>query len=520
MRELNRRKDMSDRQLDNNSMLERFLSAFERVANKLPTPFTIFAILFTITAIISVLMSGTTAISPATGEEVITKNFFSAEGIQWLLENLVRNFTGYAPLGVVLVMTIAIGLCEEVGFLTHLIKSAMRGMPISALPYFTIMIGIIGQTASDSAQLLVPPLAASIYLAAGRHPVVGLLTAFAGVGLGYLANPMITTTDVLTSGITNSVLDNFIPGMRVEVIGNHYFKIVSFFFLAVVLGFVSDKYIEPRWGKYTGKALHLTENTNSDEVTPEMKKGMKWAKIATLAYVLLIIAGMLAPGVLLNPETGLIGSPFLSGIVPIVFGLLVSAGLAYGFGSGALVSEASVGKTIAKQMAGMGGYLAMAFTAAQFTSLFTWSNIGTILSISGAKSLEAAGFVGAPLFVTFIIFVVLLDYLISSSSAKWTILAPIFVPMFGYLGYHPAFSQLAYRIGDAGANILGPLNVFLWLLLDISKERYDDSLKIGNFLSTLFVFMIVAMIGFIIIFLIWMTLGLPVGPGSPVHITI
>lgn len=501
------------------SFLERFLDAFERVANKLPTPFTIFAILFVIVAVCSVIFDGASQISPATGEEVVTKNFLTNEGLHWILSSLVKNFTDYAPLGVVLVMTIGIGLCDDVGFLTHLIKKLMKNMPARALPYFTLMVGVVGQVASDSSQLLIPPLAGALYMAAGRHPVVGVLTAFAGCGLGYTANPLVTTTDVLAASISNSVLQASMPDITVDVLGNHYFKIVSFLLLAVVMGLVSEKIVEPRWGTYKGKALNTQDESLKEVETEDMKRGMKWAGIATLVYVAIIVAGLMIPGALLNPKTGgLVGSPFLKGIVPILFGLLVSCGLAYGFGARVLDGEASVGKTIGRQLGGMGGYLAMAFTAAQFTSLFNWTQMGTVLSINGAEALEKSGFVGAPLFVVFIIFVVLLDYLISSSSAKWTILAPIFVPMFSYLGYHPAFTQVAYRIGDAGANILGPMNVFLWLLLDICKERYDDSLQIGNFLSSLFVFFVVSQIGFIVLLLIWMATGLPVGPGSPIFL--
>lgn len=510
---------MNEKAQDKNA-LEKFLDKFAAVVNKLPAPFTMFAMFFVITAILSVILKGTTEVSPATGEEVTILSFFTAEGIQWLLKNLIKNFSGYAPLGTVLVMTIAIGLCEEAGFLQQLIKKMMKGIPRSALPYFTVMIGIVGQMASDSAQLLIPPLAGSLYLATGRHPVVGVLTAFAGVGLGYLANPLVTTTDVLAQGITQSVLESFIPGMTIEVIGNHYFKITSFIFLAFVMGFISDKYLEKRWGKYQGKALKGEIADLNEVETPEQKKGMRMAGITALVYIGLIIAGFMAKGVLSNPEGGLLKSPLLSGIVPIIFGLLVSTGSAYGFGSKTFKGEGDVNKAITKQLSSMGGYMTMAFTAAQFTSLFNWSNMGTILSIKGARALEASGFVGAPLFVVFIIFVVLVDFIMTSSSAKWTILAPIFVPMFGYLGYHPAFTQCAYRIGDAGANIIGPLNVFLWLILDICKERYDDNLKIGDLLSSLFVFFIITQIGFIVLFLIFMYMGIPVGPGSPVYLNL
>lgn len=500
------------------SLLEKFLRGFAKVGNLLPTPFMIFTFLFALVAVISAFVSGSNAIDPASGEEIVVLNFLSTDGLHWFMSNLVKNFTSYAPLGVVLVMTMGIGLCEEVGFLTHGIKKMMKNMPLRALPYFCIMIGIIGQVASDSAQILIPPLAGAIYLAAGRNPIVGVLTAFSGCGLGYLANPLITTTDVLTTGITNSVLEGFMPDLVLDVLCNYYFKVATFLFLALIMGLISDKYLEPRWGKYTGKALGTVDETLHEIETPAQKRGMRWAGIATLLFVALLAVGCFIPGMLLDAETGLIGSPLLSGIVPVIFALLMVCGLAYGFGSGALKGEASISKTLGKQLATMGGYLAMAFMAAQFTSVFNWTKMGTVLSIKGAEALAHSGFVGAPLFIAFIILVVLLDYLITSSSAKWTVMAPIFVPMLAYLGYHPAFVQTTYRIGDAGANILGPTNVFLWILLDICQKKYDDNLKIGNFLSSLFVFFIVSQIGFIILMCIWMALGLPVGPGSPVHL--
>lgn len=252
---------------------------------------------------------------------------------------------------------------------------------------------------------------------------------------------------------------------------------------------------------------------------PLVSRGLKFAGIASLVYIIvLVVAGAMVPGLLLNEDMSLGGSPLLKGVVPILFFLLCIAGISYGIGSKHILKEEDISNIIGKSLAGMGSYLAMAFTAAQFTSLFNWTNMGTVLSIKGARALETSGFDGAPLFITFIVFVVLLDFLITSSSAKWTILAPIFVPMFSYLGYHPAFSQTAYRIGDAGANIIGPLNVFLWMLLDICQERYDEDLQIGDFLSSLFVFFIVSQIGFIILLMVFLALELPVGPGMPVYL--
>lgn len=507
-----------NKEIEKTGALEKFLKGFEKVANFLPTPFTIFTILFVITAFLSLMMAGVSATNPADGKAVVVKNFFTNNGLQWILGSLVTNFTSYAPLGMVLVMTLGIGLCQEVGLLDVIIKGSMKNMPKALLPYLTVGIGVIGQLASDSAQIIIPPLAGAIYLSLGKNPIVGVLSAFAGVGLGYLSNPIITTTDVLSAGITNTVLKTMNTGTQIGVEANWYFKLASIVFVSLAVGFVSDKFIEPYFGKYTGKALDNADLNKHFEETKEIKRGKTWALIALIAYVVVVGIGMATPGVLLHPKTGLIGSSFLKNIVPFLFALFLVTGLAYGFGAGLLKNEAQVNKTLSKTMSSMGGYIVMSFTAAQFMSLFAWTNIGTIASINGAQALKESGFVGIPLIVLFIIFVVLLDFFLSSSSAKWTLLAPIFVPMFSYLGYSPAFTQLAYRIGDAGANVFAPTSVFLWMLLDQCKEKYNPDLKIGNFLSATFVFMLVSQIGFILMLILFMKLNLPIGPGATVYL--
>ncbi len=501
------------------SGFEAFLAGLEKLGNLLPTPFTIFAFLFALTAVCSIIFGsmGTSAINPADGKKVVAQSILTDAGLKWILASLVTNFTGFAPLGLVLVMTLGVGLCEEVGLLNALIRKMMAGLPAPVVPYMIILIGVMAQIASDSATLIIPPLAGAVYLGVGRHPVVGVLTAYAGTTLGYLANPIITGTDALAVGITNTALKVILPNMQLDALCNWYFKLASATFLAVALGFVSDKIVEKRFGKYTGKALDGVK-VDHFAFTPAEQKGLRVTGIAALIYIALLGWGMTVPGLLLHPKTGLIGSPFLSGIIPILWTLFFVSGLTYGIVSGSIKTEADVSKALTRRMASLGSYIVMVFTAAQFMSLFDWSKMGTLLSISGAQGLKAMGLTGIPLILLFIWFIALLDFLIGSASAKWALCAPIFVPMFAMLGYHPAFTQLAYRIGDSAANIMSPTSAFLWMLLDQCKEKYDSSITFGNFLSTQFIFFIVSQVGWAIIMIVWMLLNLPVGPGCPIYL--
>ncbi len=499
---------------------EKFLDGLEWLGNLLPSPFTIFAFLFAVTAVASVIVtaSGATAIHPATGAVIKSQSLFTDLGLKWLLSNLVSNFTSYAPLGMVLVMTLGIGLCEEVGLMNALIRKAMANLPAPMVPYMVLMIGFTARIASDSSSLVIPPLAAIVYLGVGRHPVVGCLTGYAATAVGTLSNPVIAGVDALLCGVTNSAMKSILPNMGLtDALSNEYFKLASCLLMVLVMGFVSDKIVEPRFGKYTGKALASISGDQFALTTTE-KKGLGVAGWIGLLNVALIATGMYIPGVLLDKKTGLINSPFLSGIIPIILVLFFSCGLGYGIASGAIKSEADVSKMLTKKMASLGSYIVMAFASAQFICLFDWTKMGTMLSINGALALKAMGLSGIPLMLLFIIFVAVLDFLIGSASAKWALCAPVFVPMFAMLGFHPAFTQLVYRIGDCAANVISPTNAFLWMLLDQCKEKYDPNATIGSFLSGLFAFFVASQVGLSLLMIVWMLLGLPVGPGAPIHL--
>ena len=493
------------------SAMDVFLTGIEKVCNKLPSPPFIFMFLFALVGVLSFVVSATGAsvINPSNGEVVQAQNFLSVAGLHWFLNNMVSNFTGFAPLGLVITMTLGIGLCEESGLVMGLLRAGLSDVPPAIVPYLIAFIGTIGNIASDTANVIVPPVAGILFLAAGRHPVVGMICGYAGANAGFTANLMIAGTDSLLQGITNTAILTLIPdgSFQVDVTCNWFFMIASTFFCTAVIGGVTQFIVEPRFGKYTGNADEKIEKN-----TPEQSKGLKAAGLFCLVYIAILLA-LFFTGPLAAEGGAFIGSPFLKGLIPILFILFYGAAVAFGIGAGTMNSTAAITKAMNKQMAGMASFISFTFFAGQFQSLFNWTKLGTMLAIVGADALESLGLVGIPMFVMFILLTTVINLFMSSGSAKWAILAPIFVPMFMLLGYHPGFTQLLYRLGDSPTNAITPVSPYIWMVLEIARTKYDKDLQLGTMIGGLIPIAIILEILWIVFMIVWYLAGLPIGPG-------
>ena len=504
---------MSNQTTQKKSAMDVFLSGIEKVCNKLPSPPFIFMFLFALVGVLSFIVSATGAsvVNPSNGEVVQAQNFLSVAGLHWFLDNMVKNFTGFAPLGLVITMTLGIGLCEESGLVMGLLRAGLSDVPPAIVPYLIAFIGTIGNIASDTANVIVPPVAGILFLAAGRNPIVGMICGYAGANAGFTANLMIAGTDSLLQGITNTAILTLIPdgSFQVDVTCNWFFMIASTFFCTAVIGSVVTFMVEPRFGKYTGAADEKIEKN-----TAEQSKGLRAAGIFALIYIIILLVGFFT-GPLAGANGAFIGSPFLSGLIPILFILFYGAAVAYGIGAGTMNSTAAITKAMNKQMAGMASFISFTFFAGQFQSLFNWTKLGTMLAIVGADALESLGLVGIPMFVMFILLTTVINMFMSSGSAKWAILAPIFVPMFMLLGYHPGFTQLLYRLGDSPTNAITPVSAYIWMVLEIARTKYDKDLTLGTMVGGLVPIAIILEILWIVFMIIWYLTGLPIGPGTP-----
>ncbi|WP_211654239.1 AbgT family transporter [Planococcus alpniumensis] len=487
-----------------------FLNFIEKWGNRLPDPFFIFVYLAVFVVLLSWLVSslGTTVVHPGTGEELAIQSIVSGEGIRYILAETINNFTGFAPLGLVLVMMLGIGLAERVGLMETAIKKSILNAPKSLITYAVIFTGIMGNLASDAAFILVPPLAAMVFASVGRHPLAGLAAGFAGTGAGFTANILITGTDALLSGISTEAARAIDDTMVVTPVDNWYFMSASVIVMAIVGAIITEKLVEPRLGTYTGKA-----DNSFEPVTKQENKGLLNAVIAGAVYIGLIVLLLFFPGSpVRNEDGGIIPSPFLSGIVPIILFFFITVAVAYGITVKKITESKDIPAYMGDAIKDMSGYIVLIFAAAQFISYFNWSNLGIWLAVNSAEFLTSINMTGLPVMVGFSVLAALLNLLIFSGSAQWALMAPIFIPMFMLLDYHPAFVQLAFRIADSSTNIITPLNPYILIVLAFMRE-YDKKAGLGTLISLMLPYSLIFFGVWLVMMIIFALTGIPIGPG-------
>jgi aminobenzoyl-glutamate transport protein len=508
----------------------RFLDTVEWFGNLLPHPVTLFAMF----AVAVVLGSGiaayfdVSAIDPrpegtagrAADGVIRVVNLVSVDGLQRIVSNLVTNFTSFPPLGVVLVAILGVSIAEHSG----LISAAMRGLVMGAskrmVTVTIVFAGVLSNTASELGYVVLIPMAAVIFHSLGRHPLAGLAAAFAGVSGGYSANLLIGTVDPLLAGFTTSAANLIDPNYTVNPEANYYFMFISTFLIAGLGALVTEKIVEPKLGKYNPSEASIDLGKQQlEKLTSAEKKGLIGAGVAFVAIGILLALSVVPEwGALRHPQTGLIeGSPFMKGIVVFIFISFAIPGFVYGRIVGTMKTDRDVIDAMAKSISSMGLYIVLVFFAAQFVAFFGWSNLGSILAVSGATLLQDIGLTGPGLFFFFIGMCALVNLSLGSASAQWAIFAPIFVPMLMIVGYSPEVIQAAYRIGDSVTNLITPMMSYFGLILAVAA-RYKKDLGIGTLIATMLPYTMVFFVGWTLLFYIWVfVLGLPVGPGSPTY---
>ncbi len=495
-----------------------FLTVVERVGNALPHPAILFVIMSGLVILVSWLtdVAGIAVEHPASKEgarEIVRPvNLLSVNGLHEILTKMVTNFTGFAPLGTVVVAMLGIGVAERSGLIGTALRLLVLSAPKRLLTFVIVFTGVLSNTASEVGYVLLVPLGGIIFLAVGRHPLAGLAAAFAGVSGGYSANLLLGTVDPLLSGLSQESARIIDPNYVVDPSCNYYFMFASTFFIAAAGTWTTEKIVVPRLGQYKG-------DEKPEELKPltrEERKGLLYAGIVTVLFVLFLLAGTVpSNGFLLDPQTGSIfGSPFLRGIVALIFIGATAAGLAYGIGARTLKSDADIISGMSKTMQTLGEYFVLVFFAAQFVAYFRSTNLGLITAIEGADLLKGSGLDGPPLLVAFVFLSAIINLAIGSASAKWAIMAPVFIPMFMLLGYSPELVQVSYRVGDSTTNIIAPMMSYFPLIVAF-MGRYDKKAGIGTVISTMLPYTFAFLIVWSVLLIIWLVLGLPVGPGAP-----
>ncbi|WP_339611128.1 AbgT family transporter [uncultured Planktosalinus sp.] len=538
------------------NLFTRFLDFVEWMGNLLPHPVTLFAIFALSVILISGLAEwlGWNAIDPrpegAPGRApdgiIEPVSLLNGEGLRRIVSNLVSNFTSFAPLGVVLVALLGVGVAERSG----LISACIRGLVLKAASFkpvsqkkgiaalffkpinfllnpknlVTIAIcfaAVISNTASEMGYVVLVPLSAVIFYSMGRHPLAGLACAFACVSGGYSANLLIGTIDPLLAGLTQEAANIIDPEYTVHAAVNYYFMFISTFLITIVGTFVTLRIVEPKLGVYNPKEASedLSDQSIMSPLTPLEIKALKITGF-TVLIIIALLALTIVPenGVLRNPETGeILNSPFLRGIVSFIFLFFLIPGFVYGRITGSMKDDKGIIDGMANAMSTLGLYIVIVFFAAQFVAYFGWSNLGQIFAVKGAEFLTEIGLTGPAVFIGFIAVSAMVNLMLGSASAQWAVTAPIFVPMLMLIGYSPEVIQAAYRIGDSVTNIITPMMSYFGLILAFAA-KYKKDIGIGTIISMMLPYSILFYIGWMILFYLWVfVLEMPVGPEAPTY---
>ncbi len=511
-------------------LFSRFLATVEWLGNLLPHPVTLFALLAVGIVILSGILGyfevsvidprpeGAKGRSPDGTIEVIS--LLSAEGLQRIVTGLVTNFTGFAPLGTVLVALLGVSVAEHSGLLSTAMRALVMNASKRMVTFAIVFAGIISNTASELGYVVLIPLAAMIFHALGRHPLAGLAAAFAGVSAGYSANLLLGTVDPLLSGITEAAAHMIDPDYVVGPEVNWYFMFISTFLIAGMGTLVTEKIVEPRLGKYdiNDASVKLDEQKMAAPTAQEIC-ALKWAGVAFVA-VCAVLALTVVPenGILRHPETGAVaGSPFLKGIVAFIFISFAVPGFVYGRIAGTMKNDKDIIDAMSKSMGSMGLYITLVFFAAQFVAFFKWTNLGTVMAVEGAALLQQLGLDGPEVFFLFILMCGIVNLSLGSASAQWAVTAPVFVPMLMLVGFAPEVIQAAYRIGDSVTNVISPMMSYFGLIMAMAA-KYKKDVGMGTLIAMMLPYSMVFIVGWTLLFYIWVfVLGMPVGPGAATY---
>ena len=507
------------------SLFNRFLNMVERAGNRLPHPIALFALFAVAIVVISGILSAVgfsevgNLVNSKTGtieeQTIEVVSLFNLKGIAYILTKAVSNFTGFAPLGTVLVAMLGVGVAESSGWISALLRKTVQITPRQMITPVVVFLGVMSNVAGDAGYVVLIPIGALMFMAYGRHPLAGLAAAFAGVSGGFSANLLIGTLDPLLAGITNEAVKIIDPSYAIQPTSNWYFMCASTFLITIVGTLITDKLVEPRLGTYhrTADVIDFGDNT----LTSTESKALKRANLVLLVMVAGMVAILIPQNSFMrNAETGSLvnKSPFMDGIITLVMLYFFVPAVIYGRNSGLFKSHRDVCNAMGKSMAMMSSYVALVFVSSQFINYFKYTQIGTVIALKGANFFKTAGIGPIPLMILFVLFSAFANLFMGSASAKWTFLAPVFVPMFMLLGFSPELTQVAYRIGDSCTNLITPL-MSQFATIVIFTRRYDENAGIGTLVSMMLPYTIGFLITWSVMLVIWMTFGIPVGPGAP-----
>ena len=498
------------------SLINRLLSGIETVGNKLPDPAMLFLVSLFIVWGLSALLSGVSFadLDPRTGEPIRVVNLLTGAAMATFLSNMVTIFTSFAPLGVVLVAMLGVGVADEAGYFNTSIKLLLGKTSTALLTPVVVLVGLISHSAIDAGYVLVIPLGGIIFYAAGRHPLAGIAAAFAGVSGGFSANPVPSALDPLLQGFTQPAAQIIDPAILINPLNNYFFTSASSLLIVGLGWLITDKIIEPRLNQTAPVDQDAEEAPDMSTISPRERRAFWWGTAVLVAGLgLLTLALLPADSPFRDPASGSLNSfsaPIMQSIVPLIFLLFLIPGVVYGFVAGVFKDSKGVVAAMTKAMQGMGYYIVMAFFCALFVHAFSTSNVGALLAVKGAAVLQGMNLPGGVTVVGIIFLTAFVNLFVGSASAKWALLAPIFVPVLMQVGISPDLTQAAYRVGDSSSNIITPLMPYFPLVV-VYCQRYVKGTGIGTLTSLMLPYALTFLVVWSAFLLLYWAVGIPLG---------
>jgi aminobenzoyl-glutamate transport protein len=490
------------------------LDVIERVGNRLPDPALLFLLLLFFVWIVSAVMAPVSfaEIDPRTKQPIVVQSQLTGSALATFMSRMVTTFTSFHPLGVVLVSLLGVGIAEHTGFINAGLKAMLSVTSARLLTPMLIAVGILSHTAADAGYVLVIPLGGVIFHAAGRHPLAGIAAAFAGVSGGFSATFVPSSLDPLLAGLTQEAARLLDPARTVNPLSNYVFTSASAALIIAIGWFVTDRIIEPRVKRLPVDG-DAPESSTMGDLGPRERRGLGFALAAlTVGMAALAVAAWPPASPLRAPDGQLTAAaaPLMQAIVPFIFLFFFVPGVVYGYAAGTVSSHRDIVHGMSKAMSTMGYYIVLAFFVSLFIYAFGQSNLGALFALKGASALRASGLPAEATMFGIIMLSAVANLFIGSASAKWAVLAPIFVPMLMQIGISPEFTQAAYRIGDSSTNIITPLMPYFPLVV-VFCQRYVKATGIGTLVSMMLPYSLSFLFGWTLFLWGYWMLGFPLG---------
>ena len=511
--------------------LVKAIRAVEIVGNKIPHPFFMFLYLAIIILVLSwglatlgVQASYISAGSDGALEEVTVsvRNLLSAEYFHTITSGFTKTYINFAPLGLIMVMMLSIGFAQATGLFDAALRKVLLGAPPFLVTFVICLVGVCANIASNAGIVLASTLGAAIFASLGRNPILGAICGFTTCYGAWSANLMVAGTDVLLAGITQAAAEGMGISAPAHPMINYFFMASATLVISIVATFITEK-IMPNVITI-GKVTPAGQLDGKERVTPAQNRGLRWAGIAAIVYVVILLFMTVPKNAILRAEDGSLipSSPLVSGIVALLFAFFMATGIAYGIGCGTITKKEQIPAMMGEGLVSSLAFYVIALPAAFFIQFFGDSKIGTVIAVLGGEALQALNFDGIPLLVAFVVLCAFINLFMTGATEKWMILAPIFVPIFSMMGYSPALTQLAYRIGDSIGNPISPVATGIPILLAIlEKYRKEDDPEygVGTVISLALPYSIAFLVSFTLLMIVFVVFNIPIGPGAYIHLS-